>query len=206
MKLLSTLILKTSFLSLFSNHIPQKDDRCDRERFIMQFIKPGDIGCEIGVDRGVFSYHVLMKAQPSKLFLIDPWIYGLQPGIENEFNSENINAKNTDYENVSNAFAIYPNVEIIRMKSEDAVFMFPDNYFDYIYIDGEHSYAAVTRDLNNYFPKLKKGGYIIGDDYGWTGIPEAVKDFLRTHRRSAKFGPNPYEGQTGGQFLIKKIS
>lgn len=194
MKFLSVLIFKTSFLSLFSNHIPPKDNRSERERFVMQFIKPGDIGCEIGVEIGVFSYHVLMKAQPSKLFLIDPWI------------SDNTNSKNTAYENVCNAFAIYPNVEVIRMKSEDAVIMFPDNYFDYIYIDGEHSYAAVTKDLNNYFPKLKKGGYIIGDDYGWTGIPEAVRDFIRTHRRSAVFGPNPYEAQTGGQFLIKKIS
>lgn len=48
MKLLSTLLLTTSFLSLFSNHIPQKDTRSERERFIMEFIKPGDIGCEIG--------------------------------------------------------------------------------------------------------------------------------------------------------------
>lgn len=48
MKLLSTLLLTTSFLSLFSNPFPEKDSRGDRERFIMEFIKPGDIGCERG--------------------------------------------------------------------------------------------------------------------------------------------------------------
>ncbi len=38
------------------------------------------------------------------------------------------------------------------------------NLFDMIFIDGDHSYSAVTLDIRNFAPLLKEGGYICGDD------------------------------------------
>lgn len=32
--------------------------------------------------------------------------------------------------------------------------------YDLIFIDGDHTFEAVNRDVNNYFPMIKKGGYI----------------------------------------------
>ncbi|MEI8365855.1 MAG: class I SAM-dependent methyltransferase [Parachlamydiaceae bacterium] len=187
-----------------SDTIPS-DGRVDRERFILSLIKPGDIGAEIGVSYGVFAYHVLVPAQPSKLYLIDPWEYGLQTDVETDPTPAKQDFRDREYEGVCKAFAPYPNVEIVRMKSEDAAMLFPDNYFDYVYINGEHSYNAVMRDLTNYFPKVKVGGYILGDDYGWTGIADAVQDFLKAHRKETVWGQDPYLGTTGGQFEIRKI-
>ena len=116
-----------------------------------------------------------------------------------------LQGKDAEYELVCGYFAPFDNVEIIRMKSEDAVSMFVDDYFDYVYIDGEHSYAAVMRHLTNYLPKVKVGGYLIGDDYGWSGIAPAVQDFLKAHRRQCKFLVDPYLGTSGGQFAIKRL-
>ena len=184
---------------------PPDDGRVERAEYVSSLIQPGAIGAEIGVAHGVFAYHVLLQTQPSKLYLIDPWEYGLQADVE--LNPTPEKQKNADkvYEYVSKVFAPYKNVEIVRLKSEDAVFLFEDNYFDYVYIDGEHSYAAVTRDLANYFPKIKIGGYLIGDDYGWTGIAPAVQDFLKKHPEECLFLVDPYAGQSGGQFAIKRL-
>jgi hypothetical protein len=194
-----------SVVSVLHAKIPPTDNRTERAKFVNSLIKPGDIGAEIGVASGVFAYHVLMKQQPSKLYLIDPWQYGLQSDMELDPTPEKQVFRDFDYKNVVDLFKPYPNIEVIRMKSEDAVVLFTDDYFDYVYIDGEHSYAAVTRDLNNYFSKVKVGGYLIGDDYGWTGVMDAVQDFIKSHENELLFGDDPYAGRTGGQFVIKRL-
>jgi len=62
---------------------------------------------------------------------------------------------------------------------------FDNEYFDFIYIDANHLYRYVLEDLMFWYPKLKKGGIICGDDYvkcnnpteGIYGIVDAVEDF-----------------------------
>lgn len=50
---------------------------------------------------------------------------------------------------------------------------------DIIYIDASHEYDAVITDLNKYWPLLKEGGYMFGDDYigHWPGVVRAVDEF-----------------------------
>jgi hypothetical protein len=59
---------------------------------------------------------------------------------------------------------------------------FEDAYFDWVYVDGNHSYDYVMRDLQLCRMKVKPGGIIAGDDYTWgeqEGFPvkRAVHDF-----------------------------
>jgi len=192
--------------AISANDTPRFDGRIQRAEFVSSLIKQGDIGAEIGVAAGGFAYNVLLKMQPSKLYLIDPWQYGMQADVETLPLTPEIQ-KNRDqmYLQVCNVFAPYPNVEVIRAKSQDVANQFPDQYFDYVYIDGEHSYEAVKRDLNNYYPKVKVGGHIIGDDYGWAGIADAVQEFLKAHKDEIYWYGNPYHGKTGGQFAIRRL-
>ncbi|MFP4121478.1 TylF/MycF/NovP-related O-methyltransferase [Coleofasciculus sp.] len=50
-------------------------------------------------------------------------------------------------------------------------------------MDGNHLYEFVKKDLETYYPKVKTGGYITGDDYGATqkwwedGVKKAVDEF-----------------------------
>jgi len=70
---------------------------------------------------------------------------------------------------------------------------FEDGFFDIIYIDALHSDIACTDDLNVWYPKLKIGGLMVGDDYadytdkeygdvphkfGW-GVRSAVTRFCK---------------------------
>ena len=52
-----------------------------------------------------------------------------------------------------------------------------DNYFDFIYIDADHSYKGVFSDYNNYERKVKPYGYIAFHDYGpWPGVTRLCKE------------------------------
>lgn len=92
------------------------------------------------------------------------------------------------YEAVKNYFQEQINneqVHIHKKLSTDAAFDFEDNYFDWIYIDTNHTYETTRDELRLYAPKMKKGGIIAGHDYvtgNWIttfryGVVEAVHEF-----------------------------
>ena len=54
---------------------------------------------------------------------------------------------------------------MIRATSEVASNIFPYNSLDFIYIDANHAYDFVVKDIELWFPKLKKGGVFAGHDY-----------------------------------------
>jgi len=74
--------------------------------------------------------------------------------------------------------------------SVDAADDFPDRTFDWIYVDGDHTYDAVLSDLETFAPKVKQDGLILGHDYvnypGTEelnyGVIEAVDAFLSSSR------------------------
>jgi hypothetical protein len=185
---------------------PPHDNRFARAEFVSSLIEPGDVGVEIGVLLGVFAYHVLLRREPSRLYLIDPWEYGLQADLEPAPTPEKQAAKDEQFEMTRRLFERCPNVEILRMKSHDAASLFSDGSLDYVYIDGEHSYEAVTRDLDHYLPKVKVGGHLIGDDYGWSGVGAAVDEFHARHAGELSFLVDPYSENAGGQFAFRKLS
>ena len=54
---------------------------------------------------------------------------------------------------------------LIRAPSETATDALGTDGIDMLFIDGDHSFQAVTEDFRNYAPKVKAGGYVIFDDY-----------------------------------------
>ncbi len=139
---------------------------------------------EIGVHEGDFSRHILDTVEPEKLHLIDPWrqgegLFGKQAAHEQAIVEER-------YEQVRGRFAEEiraGRVHIHRALSGEAADDFRDAYFDWVYVDGNHLYEFVKQDLELYYPKIKDGGYLAGDDYGnrgyWdNGVQKAVDEFV----------------------------
>ncbi|MEM8662609.1 MAG: class I SAM-dependent methyltransferase [Pseudomonadota bacterium] len=165
------------------------------------------VGVEIGVHEGRFSRLILRHAAPSKLFLVDPWMCA----SEGAQTASHYGAKHADqakmderYEGVCRAMADpvrNGRVEILRKTSVDAAADFEDGSLDFVYIDGDHAYDAVVKDLALYYPKVKKGGYIIGDDYmggyWWgDGVIRAFHEFLAAN-------PVEIEAKLGEQIVVK---
>jgi hypothetical protein len=53
---------------------------------------------------------------------------------------------------------------------------------DVFYVDADHSYEAVTQELNT-ISQLFPSALIVGDDYNWEDVRRAVADHCRLHER-----------------------
>lgn len=57
-------------------------------------------------------------------------------------------------------------VKLLRKTSVEGAATFDDESIDWIFIDGDHTYDGCLADLKAWYPKIRKGGLISGDDYG----------------------------------------
>lgn len=70
---------------------------------------------------------------------------------------------------------------------------FKDESFDFIFIDADHSYEAVKKDIEMWYPKVKQGGVIAGHDYdrpAWEGVCEAVDEIFPDAEVRYSYGGN----------------
>ena len=133
---------------------------------------PRDAICaEIGVWEGKFARRVLDLNPPRRYHLIDPWLF------QSEYPKRWYGGKRAQsqedmdriYERIVNELGSRENVVVHRGFSEKVVEEFENEYFDWVYVDGNHSYDFVKRDFELYWEKLKPGGFMAGDDYRWGG-------------------------------------
>lgn len=166
------------------------------------------VGAEIGVHEGNFTAMLLQRLSPQKIYLIDPWKCFEEEVYDKSFYGNTVGGQqimDERYERVRGRFAEQEKAGVIQFEralSSEAVEKLQDGELDWVYIDGDHLYAAVMDDLEKYDAKVKPGGYIAGDDFGvvgwWeNGVELAVRDYVKA-RPSYKLEVK------GEQFLIKK--
>lgn len=132
---------------------------------ILTHMPKNGVVCEVGTRQGHFARKIVDVTQPTKLHLIDrDWSRFERASFANDLKSGRIVTHDID--------------------SSEGLLSFDDGTFDWIYIDADHSYTSVKKDIEAAAPKLKKGGYIIFNDYiGWTrqggryGVIRAVNEF-----------------------------
>lgn len=148
--------------------------------FIYNYIPQNGVGVEIGVLGGDWSNHLLAYYKPSELVLIDTF-------CSNDYAHQNRFTKKTHEEYIRNHFKSYGNqVKIEKGLSWECMRKFPDNYFDWIYIDAAHDYDSVKKDLKEAYRTLKPNGHIILNDYIMYdhitnevyGVVQATNEFL----------------------------
>lgn len=138
-----------------------------------------EIGCYIGMATVDLASSLQNNAL---LYAIDPWVNYLsssdhnndfEDGLYNQFLSNVIHAELTH--------KIIP----IRKRSTEAADFFIEKkiYPEVIYVDGDHSYEGVLKDLETWYPLLHKNGVICGDDYSLpgSGVAKAVNHFCEIH-------------------------
>jgi predicted O-methyltransferase YrrM len=61
-----------------------------------------------------------------------------------------------------------------------------DDSLDLVFIDADHGYDSVKRDIIAYTPKLKTTGLLTGHDIDYPGVNKAVKELIKEF----DIGPN----------------
>ena len=159
--------------------------------FLFKTLPKGGTVIEVGVFDGDFSERILALNEPRVLHLVDPWFTredgSLYDGPTQQFDSKDAASASLEaqYQQVAQRFAgeiASGRVVMHRMLSHEAAPLFADGHFDWAYIDASHFYEDVKRDLEAFFPKVRSGGYLAGDDYDrrgiWDhGVTRAVDEF-----------------------------
>lgn len=136
---------------------------------------------EIGVFKGDFSKFIFSEISPSELHLIDIFEGQMCSG-DKDGNNIVWTDLEIEYELLKEYFVNFDNVKIHKGFSYDVLLKFDDEYFDIVYIDGDHSYDGVKRDLEVSYKKVKKNGLICGHDYTekmFMGVVRAVNEFCQ---------------------------
>lgn len=143
---------------------------CSRERMLSALPQESTIA-EIGTQYGEFAEKITLATYPKKFHIIDIDLSLLY--------------SNTEKRAAVKAGLDSGSIELHEGDSSTVIATFPDNYFDWIYIDGDHSYEGVKRDIEKAYPKVKENGLLVFNDYThWSpfemipyGIPRAVNEF-----------------------------
>ena len=127
----------------------------DRAAMVLALAAPGSIGAEVGIWDGDFSAILLKILEPARLHLID---IAIRERVTTRFSDKLSGPVLTLHQGDS--------VEVLRQ--------FPDEHFDWIYIDGDHSYNGVSRDADVAVRKIKPPGLLFFNDYtmGDHNVPE----------------------------------
>ena len=132
---------------------------------------------EIGVFKGGNAMR-LLTLPLKKLYLVDPYASYIQYTQETPwYVQKKLNdAKEVMLERV-NKHPLKGKIETLFLSSVDGSKAFNDDFFDYVYIDGNHSYEFVMEDILAWYPKVKSGRYLAGHDFATIETARAVNAF-----------------------------
>ena len=136
----------------------------------------GLVGCELGVCLGfTLRYFFDTSKSIDKVYAIDAY----QPYMDHWGQVTQEMVDNWKIGAVQLLEPYKDKINFIIMDSWNAADVIADAELDYIFIDGDHSYAAVARDLRKYWAKVKSGGIFAGHDWNLPPVKAAVEHFRK---------------------------
>lgn len=126
-------------------------------KFIAHQMPSGSVLAEVGIADGVSSIYLAEtlindEEENFKLYMIDSLDYGGPDQLVTVF-GHIIKSK------------MGPHIELLTIDSLNASCRFPDNHFDFVFIDASHKYEWTKADIRCWYPKIKEGGILAGHDY-----------------------------------------
>ena len=158
---------------------------------------------EIGVADGIHVIHISQsycQHPESKIYCVDPWQdYDDYP----EYKGKQGLAWRTFNTNIR-TYNIQDKCLINRGFSDKIVPRFEDNFFDIIFVDGNHETEYVYKDGCMAFEKVKSGGYIVFDDYSyfWSQTMTGINKFLDEYSNKIKIF---HKGTYFQQVIVRKL-
>lgn len=138
------------------------------------------VGAEIGVNTGVTSQALLRNLKIHTFYLIDPWLAYDGPSAGTTHPTE-IMAEGHYRETLFRTAPFKDQVKIMKMDSAEAAELIGDGTLDFVFIDGNHSYDFVKKDMNLYWPKVRYDGIFAGHDFSHGDVNKALNEFAQKH-------------------------
>ena len=113
---------------------------------LLERLPKGGIVAEVGTSQGEFAREILRIVQPRELHLID---HEIHPPVRAMSEDPSLKGR----------------VHVHHGDSVEALKAFPDAHFDWLYIDAQHAYEGVKRDIAAARRKVKADGLLIFNDY-----------------------------------------
>ena len=162
-----------------------------------QFKKIGN-AIEVGVWRGEFAAHNL-RFWSGNYVMCDLWGFR-EDGTADKNMDDKGSWNEVMFDAIRNTLFAGERVTMNKGASIEVAKTFPDNFFDWIYLDALHDYDSVMADMEAWWPKLRTGGLFSGDDFGdqslrWQekyggvakgfnwGVREAVTEFAAKYNK-----------------------
>jgi FkbM family methyltransferase len=140
---------------------------------VATLFRDGGIGIELGVAAGDFSERILTRSTCEHLYSVDMWAGDRGHGVD-------------QYREAIIRLAPYrTRNSILRMRFDEALALFDESSLDFIYVDGyAHDGELNGQTFREWFPKLRAGGIMAGDDYhaDWPLVVTAVDKFVADNR------------------------
>jgi hypothetical protein len=134
---------------------------------------------EVGTWKGQSIKYLAEKVKAKNKNII---IYGVDtfegtPGEHDE--DDNVKNGTLLQAYLDNIKSVSKNIKTIKGLSEFASQEFENESLDFVFIDADHQYESVKKDIELWLPKIKIGGIISGHDYafgGYCGVIPAVNE------------------------------
>jgi Methyltransferase domain len=136
---------------------------------------------EIGVFDGDFAGSILRVCKPRALYLVDCWQGAFSSGDQDGRNIRTLPDMEATYLSLCRRYQDHGSVRLVRATSSKFLSDWSDDFFDSVYIDADHSFAAVLSDLSLSVRVVRDGGLIMGHDYNDPAVGSAVREFCSSH-------------------------
>lgn len=130
-------------------------------RYSILSLLPRTENCiEVGIQTGHYTHILAQKFK--NVVSIDPF-----KEYSQDYYTDTANIPQSEqdllFERVSRELP--ENVKIIRESSLDVDSLLEDNFYDFVHLDGNHSYEYLLQELPLFWKKLRVGGILSGHDY-----------------------------------------
>lgn len=142
------------------------------------------IGLEIGTDIGDTSEFLLNNKKDLTLYTIDPYVDYI------DWNGNFIKSSNTYHRYIERTSKFKSRHHHFKNTSDEAIdiLLTKNITFDFIFIDGLHTYEQLTKDCHNYYSILKHEGIFSGHDYNAIAeVRKAVNEFAELKHKQISF-------------------
>ncbi|RXF74454.1 class I SAM-dependent methyltransferase [Hansschlegelia zhihuaiae] len=168
---------------LLSEHHTEQCRVLPDRKSLLHALPKGGVVAEIGVAFGDFSKLIWQLSKPAKLHLIDAW--------QGDRYAPGLTAIKKEFAGPIS----YSGISIHQGLSIDVIRQFPENYFDWVYIDTNHQFDTTYDELVIASSKVRDAGIIAGHDFctgnvvGGVpyGVIEACNKFCVDHNWSYRY-------------------